>query len=42
MRDAPRHKVFVSFHHADQAYKNKFVRMMGDDIVDISVEYGGY
>ena len=32
--------MFVSFHHADQAYKNKFVRMMEDDTVDISVEYG--
>ena len=36
----PRHKVFVSFHHEDQAYKDLFVRMMGDDIVDKSVEDG--
>ena len=37
----PRHKVFVSFHHdEDQAYKDLFVLMMGDDIVDKSVEDG--
>ena len=38
----PRHKVFVSFHHAakDQKYKDLFVRLMGDDIVDKSVEDG--
>ena len=35
-----RHKVFVSFHHDDQQYKDWFVRMMGDDIVDKSVEDG--
>ena len=31
------HKVFVSFHHADQGYKDEFVRMMGGSIVDRSV-----
>ena len=31
------HKVFVSFHHADQRYKDEFVRMMGGAIVDRSV-----
>ena len=37
----PRHKVFVSFHHDEaQAYKDLFIRMMGDDIVDKSVEDG--
>lgn len=33
----PRHKVFVSFHNDDMVYKNRFVRMLGDDIVDKSV-----
>ena len=40
MNQAHRHKVFVSFHHDDQEYKDLFVRMMGDDIVDKSVEDG--
>ena len=40
MSQTDRHKVFVSFHHDDQEYKNLFVRMMGDDIVDKSVEDG--
>ena len=35
-----RHKAFVSFHHDDQSYKDWFVRTMGDDIVDKSVEDG--
>ena len=32
-----RHKVFVSFHHADQEYKDMFVQMMDGYIVDESV-----
>ena len=40
MWDTPRHKVFVSFHHADQEHRDEFVDMMEDDIVDISVEDG--
>ena len=37
----PRHKVFVSFHHAkDEYYKDLFCRAMGSDIVDKSVEDG--
>ena len=40
MFQAPRHRVFISFHHEDQAHKDWFVRMMGDDIVDESVEDG--
>ena len=36
----PRHKVFVSFHHEDQAYKDRFVRMMDNDFIDKSVEDG--
>ena len=40
MSGVRKHKVFVSFHHADQYYKGKFVEWMGDDIVDESVEDG--
>lgn len=40
MYQPPRHKVFISFHHEDQFYKDQFVEMMGDDIVDRSVEDG--
>ncbi len=36
----PRHRVFISFHHEDQAYKDWFIEMMGDDIVDESVGDG--
>ena len=36
----PRHKVFISFHHEDQAHKDYFVQMMGHDFVDKSVEDG--
>lgn len=36
----PRHRVFISFHHDDQAFKDSFVEMMGDDLVDESVEDG--
>lgn len=32
-----RHKVFVSFHHDDQWYKDQFVQMMDGYIVDESV-----
>ena len=37
---APRHRVFISFHHDDQGYKDWFIQMMGEDIVDESVELG--
>ena len=40
MYQAPRHKVFVSFHHEDQYYKDTFVEWMEGDIVDQSVEDG--
>ena len=40
MDQASRHKVFISFHHDDQTYKDWFVDMMGDDIVDESVGDG--
>ena len=39
-QQAPRHRVFISFYHEDQAYKDWFVQMMGDDIVDESVGDG--
>ncbi|MCE2508868.1 MAG: TIR domain-containing protein [Nitrosopumilaceae archaeon] len=35
-----RHKVFVSFHSEDMDYKDKFVNMLGDRIVDRSVGDG--
>ena len=34
------HKIFVSFHEQDIRYKEAFVRMMGDRIVDKSVDTG--
>ena len=40
MYQVPRHRVFISFHHEDQAYKDWFVKHMGDDIVDESVGDG--
>ncbi len=40
MVQTPRHRVFISFYHDDQRYKDFFVRAMGDDIVDESVEDG--
>ena len=40
MHQAPRHKVFISYYHEDQQYKDWFVQMMSDDIVDESVEDG--
>ena len=40
MYTTPRHKVFISFHHADQVYKEHFSLMMENDIVDESVSDG--
>ena len=40
MFTAPRHKVFISFHHVDQIYKEYFALMMANDIVDESVSDG--
>ena len=40
MHQAPRHKVFISYYHEDQQYKDWFVQMMSDDIVDESVGDG--
>ena len=35
-----RHKVFISFYDEDKHYRHKFVRMMGNNLVDRSVGYG--
>ena len=36
-----RHNVFLSYYHEqDQKFKDRFVRMMGDNIVDKSVDLG--
>lgn len=40
MYRTPRHKVFISFHHEDQEYKDYFVHALGDDIIDKSVKDG--
>ena len=41
MTTTPRHKIFLSYHHElDQRYKDLFLKMMGDDIVDRSVGEG--
>lgn len=41
MTQTPRHNVFITYHHGqDQRYKNQFVQMMGDRIVDKSVDIG--
>ena len=40
MVTVPRHRVFVSFHHDDQNYKDQFIQMMTGDIVDESVSDG--
>ncbi len=40
MPDIPRHKVFLSFHEQDIKDKERFVRMMGNRIVDRSVDTG--
>lgn len=40
MANTKRHKVFVSFYNKDQRYRDKFVEMLGDHIVDRSVRDG--
>ena len=40
MNQSPRHRVFISFHHEDQAYKDWFLQVMDTDIVDESVGDG--
>ena len=38
MNKIPKHNVFISHHDADRAYKKRFIQMMGDFIVDMSVD----
>ena len=38
MVQVPRHNVFISHHDADRDYKRRFVQMMGDSIVNVSVD----
>ena len=38
MNQAPRPSVFISHHDADRDYKKRFIQMMGDSIVDVSVD----
>ena len=41
MPQTKRHKVFISYHHdEDQECKNRFVKMMGNNIIDGSVDVG--
>ncbi len=40
MDQIPKHKVFISFHHGDQKYKNQFVKLMKDEMLDRSVKIG--
>ncbi len=40
IRQTPKHRVFVSYHHDDEVHKNLFVNMMGEDFVDESVGDG--
>ena len=34
----PRHKVFISYHDEDREHKDRFVRNVGDSIIDESVQ----
>ena len=38
MNRVSRHRVFISHHDADREYKKRFIQMMGDLIVDTSVD----
>lgn len=41
MPQTPRHKVFISYHHdEDQEHKDRFVEMMGDNMLDRSIDVG--
>ena len=40
MPEIRRHKVFISYHHDDQVYKDMFVRILTNDVVDKSVHDG--
>ena len=41
MAQTKRHKVFISYYHDDEEWKDRFVQMMGNRIVDKSVNVGG-
>ena len=36
--DVPRHNVFISYHDEDREHRDRFVRNMGDSIIDRSVQ----
>ena len=38
MEQIPRHNVFISYHEMDGEYKNRFVQLMEDHIIDRSVK----
>lgn len=40
VREAEKHKVFVSFHHADEPYRNEFDRLFGHHFISVSVDQG--
>jgi hypothetical protein len=39
-KQVEKHNVFVSFHHQDQAYREKFDEMYGDNFISMSVDFG--
>ena len=40
MSDPPRHKVFITFHHEDQRFRDSLVDALGSHVVDRSVSDG--
>lgn len=40
IQNIPRHKVFISFHHEDSYFRDRFAKVMDGDIVDKSVRDG--
>ena len=38
--NVPRHRIFISYYDEDRKYKDRFVRTMGDKIIDRSVQVG--
>lgn len=40
VREAEKHKVFVSFHHDDESYRNEFDRLFGHHFISVSVDQG--
>jgi Thoeris protein ThsB, TIR-like domain len=39
-QEKAKHKVFVSFHHDDQYYRNEFDRLFGEHFISVSVDPG--